>query len=305
MKTTYPPPFAARPGRLVSRRAPLLAAALAAVALTGSCSGPAENRDADDLPRAVVSLYPVQFLAERIAGDDAVVTNLVPAGAEPHEVELGPRDVFEMDQADIVIITSGFQPPVEAAAAETTGVVDLAEVVDLRERDGTLDPHFWLDPARMQAAAGAVGEAFANADPDHAAEYQDRRDDVEAALAELDEAYRTGLADCTYDTFVTGHAAFGYLAEAYELKEIAVAGIDPESEPSPAAIAATQQQLRELGLPVVFAEPGAGKIAEVLAGELDLEVETLNPVESVTGGEDYLSIMTDNLTALKKGLQCQ
>src|SRR5690625_3377252 len=303
MKVSFFPLSAPNPGGRARRRPPLLTVSLAALALTAGCSGPAEDQDADDLPRAVVSLYPVQFLAERIAGDDAVVTNLVPAGAEPHEVELGPRDVFEMDQAEIVIITSGFQPPVEAAAAETTGVVDLAEVVDLRERGGALDPHFWLDPARMQAAAVPIAEAFASANPAHGSQYQDRADNLEAALAELDEAFRTGLSECTYDTFVTGHAAFGDLADAYGLQEIALAGIHPESDPSQAAIAATQQQLRELGLPVVFAEPGAGKIAEVLAGELDLDVETLNPVESVTSGEDYLSIMTDNLTALKKGLQ--
>src|SRR5699024_12204559 len=114
--------------------------------------GGGEGEDASESPQIVVSLYPVQFLAEAIAGEDAEVSNVVPAGAEPHDVELGPRDVFAMGEADLVVTVSGFQPAVDAAAADSENVLDIAATVDLIERDGALGPPSWLEPASTVTA---------------------------------------------------------------------------------------------------------------------------------------------------------
>lgn len=301
----------AAPG--TSRRARTAARGAAGAAILGlalaGCSATSPQSPAEDpggeVTTVVVSLYPVEYLAGAIAGEDASVSNVVPAGAEPHDVELSPNDVFAMDAADLTVMVTGFQPAVESAAAEISGVLDLAPAVDLEERGGALDPHFWLDPARMEAATDAISSALAAADPQNASGFEDRAERVRADLGDLDQAYRDGLTECTYDTFVTGHAAFGYLAETYGLHEIAVAGIDPDTEPSPAAIAQVREEIRDLGLPAVFAEPGETKIAEVLAQELDISALVLTPLEAVDAGEDYLSLMYANLEALKEGLECR
>lgn len=273
--------------------------------LLAACGGGGAGEDAGGAPQIVVSSYPVQALADAIGGEDAEVSNVVPAGAEPHDVELGPRDVFAMGEADLVVTVSGFQPAVDAAAADSENVLDLAATVDLVERDGALDPHFWLDPARMVAATEAISEALSSADPGNEDGYRERAAAVRADLEDLDAAFLDRLGECTYDSFVTGHAAFGYLADAYGLTEIAVAGIDPETEPSPAALANVREEIADLGLPIVFAEPGETKIAKVLAEELDIDYGVLNPIEAVADGEDYLTLMYANLDALEGGLQCR
>lgn len=283
-----------------------MSAAVLAGALLAGCGGTPQTASApgDERPTVMVSIYALEFLASEIAGEDAQVVNVVPQGAEPHDFELTPRDVLAMDAAEVTVTVSGFQPAVDAAAEEISHALDLAPRLELRTRSGVLDPHFWLDPKRMITSAGALTEALVEADPAQEAAYLQRHEQVKSTLTQLDEAFREGLAQCTYDSFVTGHAAFGYLAEAYELNEISVAGIDPDTEPSPAALAATREEIRSLGLPIVFAEPGETKIAEVLAAELGIDAGVLNPLETVAPDQDYLTVMYDNLDALRGGLQC-
>ncbi len=283
-----------------------LSAAVLAGALLAGCGGSPQTASApeDERPTLVVSIYALEYLASEIAGEDAEVLNVVPPGAEPHDFELTPRDVLAMDAAEVVVTVSGFQPAVDAAAEEISQAQDLAPVLELRTRSGALDPHFWLDPKRMITSAGALTEALVAADPAQEAAYRERHEQVESTLTQLNEAFREGLAQCTYDSFVTGHLAFGYLAEAYGLNEISVAGIDPDTEPSPAALSATREEIRSLGLPIVFAEPGETKIAEVLAAELGIDSGVLNPLEAVAPEQDYLTVMYENLDALRGGLQC-
>lgn len=256
-------------------------------------------------PRVVVSSYPLEFLATELGGDLLDVHNVIPAGAEPHDIELTPTDVATMERAELTLIVGGFQPAIDSVAPELPHVLDLAPTLDLQSRQGTLDPHFWLDPGRMLIAAQQIESALTDADPENTAVYAENLRSLSSKLEDLDAAYRDGLSECTYDSFVTGHAAFGYLADTYGLTEIAVAGIDPDTEPSPAALAATREEIRALGLPIVFAEPGDTKIAEVLAGELGIDSGVLNPIEAVTDGQDYLSLMHENLQALQGGLQCR
>lgn len=282
-----------------------LPAATAALLLVSACStGPDGDTGDDLLPTVVVSSYPLEFIAAAVGGEAAAVTNLVPAGAEPHDFELSPADVATMERADLVINVGGFQPAVDSATAEIEGTIDLAAHLDLQSRDGHLDPHFWLDPGRMVLAAEQIAAALTDAAPDAREQFAANLTAVTGELTELDSAFRQGLGGCTYDTFVTGHAAFGYLADSYGLTEIAIAGIDPETEPSPAALAQTREEVGALGLPAIFAEPGDTKVAEVLAEELGIESEILHPVEAVAPGEDYISLMYSNLAALKIGLQC-
>lgn len=291
-----------RPRPMIAWAAALAAAALALTSCAGANTpaGPTGDR-----PSIVVTLYAVEFLAAEISGDEAQVVNVVPTGAEPHDVELSPRDVFRMESADLVVTVAGFQPAVDAATSEFTNVLNLADSLDLQVREGALDPHFWLDPERMVVAAEELTAALSTLDAEHAGDYRDRADALIAQLTSLDAEFRDGLAQCEHHAFVTGHAAFGYLADAYGLREIAVAGIDPDTEPSTAALAATREEIRGLGLPMVFAEPGETKIAEVLAAELGINTRVLDPIEAVRESEDYLSLMSANLEALREGLQCR
>jgi len=275
----------------------------------------------------VTAFYPLQFVAQRVAGDHATVTNLTQPGAEPHDVELTPRQVASVTTASLVIYEKGFQPAVDEAVtqSENPEVIDTTTAVPLRpltvsdddrgqgdvtgDADhGALDPHVWLDPTVVSQIAGAVEGRLMIIDPAHAADYARNTRMLDQDLRKLDRAFRTGLRHCVRTEFITTHAAFGYLAERYHLTQIGISGLSPDSEPSPARIAEVQRVAREQRLTTIFSETLVSPaLAEAIAGDLGLRTDVLDPIEGVTDqsrGNDYISIMESNLTALRKAGGC-
>src|SRR5581483_4121795 len=82
-----------------------------------------------------------------------------PPGAEPHDVELTPKQVGRLEQADVVLYLShGFQPAVERAAGDAGGTrVDVLAGLPLQPN---ADPHVWLDPVLFARVVGRIGTAL-------------------------------------------------------------------------------------------------------------------------------------------------
>ena len=295
------------------------AATLAAVsALLAGCGG-IGAADEGLGPRVVASFYPLQYVAERVAGEHAQVSNLTAPGAEPHDLELSVRQTASIADADLVVVHSGFQPAVDEAVEQSgpDAVVDTAEVVeqvdtgaehsdDGHAHDGD-DPHFWLEPVLLAQAAEAVADELADVDPDHAADYRANLDELVTDLEELDRDYREGLTGCDTTDVVVSHDAFGYL-ETYGLHFESIAGITPDQEPSPARLAELADLIEGSAITTVFTETLASPaLSETLAGDLGLETAVLDPIEGLsdaTSDEDYLSLMRQNLAALRTANGC-
>jgi zinc transport system substrate-binding protein len=258
---------------------------------------------------AVASFYPLAFATAQIGGDIEVV-DLTPAGTEPHDLELTPDQVDAILDAHLaVVMGDGFQPAVEDVAAEREGVT--VTVLDTVPSDGT-DPHVWLDPVRMQAVVAAIADGLVAADPDHAAAYQRRARALDRRLADLDTEFEAGLAGCARDTIVTAHDAFGYLTGRYGLEQLAIAGISPDEEPSPARLAELADLARDESVTTIFTETlVSADVADTLAREAGgLDTAVLNPLEGlsddeVAAGDDYFSVMRANLAALRAALGCR
>jgi zinc transport system substrate-binding protein len=169
-----------------------------------------------------------------------------------------------------------------------------------------LDPHFWLDPMRLAAVGHEIAQVLAAAAPDHAETFAAGADELEADMVALDQEFRTGLAECERDVVITGHAAFGYLAGNYGFGEIGIAGIDPETEPSPARLREIGEVVQEYGVTRIFAEdPVNPAVAATLADALGIEVGLLDPIETQAEPDaDYRDVMESNLTELRAGLGC-
>jgi zinc transport system substrate-binding protein len=316
---------------VVIMKNPLAAAAAAALILPltlSACSDSTADTDGDGT--VMTSLYPVEYLAARLAGDHLEVVNLVAPGQEPHDFELSVRQTAELAEADVVVHLQGFQPAVDEAVEQNGPpvVLDVAEAADLRPADdhahddhahddhehedhehgGEGDPHFWLDPSRMADVAEAVEQALAEVAPEHADDFAANLEELKAELVELDEDYRTGLAECRTRTVVVGHDAFGYLAK-YELELAPIAGLSPGAEPSPAHLAELGDLAREKGVTTVFTERLASpETSETLAAELGLDTAVLDTVEGLsedTTDDDYLSLMRANLDALRTANGCR
>jgi zinc transport system substrate-binding protein len=293
----------------------ILSLTLVLMAALPACGGDAASTDRNAESVAVVaSFYPLAFVAERVGGDRVTVTNLTPPGVEPHDLELTPDDLEAIAAADVVIdVGGGFQPSVEeAVAAEASGItIDaLAGAPALPGQDGGGDPHMWLDPARVATLADRVGEALTEADPAGATVFGDRAAALRADLEALDREFRDGLASCRSRVLITNHAAFGYLAAAYDLDQRAISGLSPEAEPDPGRIAELAAEAERDGVTTVFTEElVSAEVAETLATEAGLTTAVLSPLEGLSeeraaAGEDYLSVMRANLEVMRDGLGC-
>ncbi len=305
---------------LMKNRA-LAAVALGAgvLALLSSCSlmaDPGPRPASDGKLSIVASFYPLQYVTQRIAGAHATVTSLTPPGAEPHDLELTPRDVARVDRAQLVVYLKGFQPAVDGAVlAEAKGQAeDVAPAADLDrtlsqdgESNGT-DPHFWLDPERLQAVSDRIEERLAAVDPAHAADYRTGLASLTQDLTTLDAEYRTGLARCANKDLVTSHEAFGYLAQRYGLHQIGITGLVPDAEPDPGVLAHVSDYVRANHVRTIYYETLVSPaIADTVAGETGARTEVLDPIEGLTKqsqGRDYLAIMRANLRNLQEGQPC-
>ena len=317
------------------------AVALGLVALSACSSSDASGGAGSDGKLAVTaSFYPMQFLAQQIGGDHVSVTTLTKPGVEPHDLELKPRQTAQLGEADLIVYLKGIQPAVDEAIAQSgvENTVDAASLTKL-EKHGTevghaheghahegdehghegetgggdeasglngADPHIWLDPVKYAEVAKGVGASLSEADPDHAATYKKNTAALVKKLDALNSEFRQGLADTGTKTFITTHAAFGYLAERYGLEQEAIAGIDPEAEPSPARVKELETIAKRDKVSTVFFETLASdKTAKTLAGDSGLTTDVLDPLEGITDkskGDDYLQVMRSNLTALQKAL---
>jgi zinc transport system substrate-binding protein len=310
--------------RIIIMRTMLAGLAALAVISAGGC-GQDPSRAGGRLA-VVASFYPLAFAAGQIGGDHVNVRNLVKPGTEPHDLDLTPRQVGAVADADLVLYLRGLQPIVDQSVeSEAHGTsFDAASVQPLRggfvplERGEShedpsrgdqkgKDPHVWLDPVRYAAISDAIGARLAKVDPAHAADYTANARVLHRKLAALDADYAAGLKNCQHRTFVTSHNAFGYLASRYGLDQRSISGLNPDAEPSPRRLAELADYVHTQGISVVFFESLVSpKLAQTLADETGAHARVLDPIEGVKPGgrSDYLSLMHSNLAALRAALGC-
>lgn len=277
-----------------------------------------ENRS----PRitVVTSFYPLYFFASEIAGENADVLNITPAGVEPHDYEPTARDIAAIEGSAMLVVNgAGFEPwgkrVKENLDPARTLVVEVADALSTQTiiQSGTtvVDPHFWLHPLIAQTIVEQIAKGFMIIDPRNRTVYADNAKVLNGRLAELDATYRTVLSQCSSRDIVTAHAAFGYLAAAYGLRQVSIAGVSPDAEPSSRQLAQLVQFVKTRGIRVIFFETlESPKLSETLAKEVGATTLVLNPLEGLTEqerkqGKDYISEMLTNLENLKLALQCK
>ncbi len=295
-----------------------LRAAVAFALMSGALVGCSSSTG--DGISVVTSVYPLQWVAERVGGDLVDVTNLTRPGQEPHDLELTVRETAEVSDADVVVYARGFQAAVdEAVATEASDGTALDALQVMRDDPPAIpgarpvrvlpdDPHFWLDPRALATVATALAGRLEKADPDHAATYRENLQGLVADLVGLDGRTAVALQDCARRTVVTTHEAFGYFGYRYDLDFVGITGLSPDAEPSPAHLLQLRDLIDREGLTTVFTEElASGDLADTLASELGIRTAVLDPVEglsSATSEEDYLSLMAANTRALVAANDC-
>lgn len=309
-----------------------LVGATALLAGCGATGSTTENTESDKL-QVVTTFYPMYDFTKQVAQDDAEVSMLLEAGMEVHSFEPSSQMIAEIQDADVFIYNS---PEMETWVPDVLASIDTSDMVvicasdaiTLLEYEGeahahdheseekganaghshTVDPHVWLDPVLAQTEVSTIAEGLAEADPDNAEDYLENAGIYNGKLNELDEAFRAAFEGTENRTFVTQHAAFAYLAARYDLNQISVTGLNAEVEPSAAALATLSDYVKANNISHIYFENNASsQTAETLAEEVGVELAVLSPLEGITEedqkkGSDYISVMLENLEALKKSI---
>lgn len=284
---------------------------------SGAESGSAAGPGALDV---VASFYPLAVAAEQVGGDRVRVTNLTPAGAEPHDLELDPRQTKELLEAGVAVVMGrGFQPAVERTAGQRQGVtVEVLRALPVSQEGEVapegqaagLDPHVWLDPVLMADVVDRVAAALARAAAADADGFRARAREYRSQLEVLHRDYERGLGTCKRREIVTAHEAFDWLAKRYGLRQLGIAGLSPEAEPDPRRLAELAALVRRDGVTTIFTEALVSPaVAQALAREAGVRTVVLNPLEGLTEeeiarGATYVSVMRDNLAVLREALAC-
>lgn len=269
---------------------------------------------------AVTSFYPLAYLVNSIGGNFVVVNNLVPAGVEPHDFELSPRDFVDIGNSDLLIYNGAALEPwvrkwEDSSSGRPKQSIDMAKMLTERAaplavRDGIIDPHFWLNPMIMKTEALVVRDALIAIAPEHKDIFDQNTARIMAELDALDQRFRTELSQCSLRDIIVLHEAFNYLGRQYGITVTSIEGISPDEEPSPKDLANIVTLARDRGVKAIFFESVASpKFSELIAREIGGTTLVLNPLESLTpeevqSGEDYISVMEINLANLKQAMSC-
>jgi len=301
---------------------------------SGSGDVAVERGEASEQRDVVAAFYPLVFVAEQVGGEHVTVRDLTPPGADSHDLELSPRDVVMLQEADLIVYLAGFAAALDQAIQPLASeqVFDVASSARLSQEEGHdeeghdeeghdeeghdeehhehggIDPHFWLDPMRLADVADATAVRFAELDPDNAESFQQNAASLRVQLEDLDDDFQQGLADCARVDLVTAHRSFGYLANRYGLNQVGIAGLSPDQEPSAGRLAVVADFVQDNQVGVIYYEslvdPG---VAQAVANETGAATDVLDPLETLSetaDGDDYFQVMRSNLAALRSGLEC-
>lgn len=300
---------------------------------TADTTGTKAEQAAGDISLVVITT-PLGSVTEQIATcAGGTSTTLMPVNADPHDFSASSAQVADMVKADLVIanglgLEGGLDASLQQVEADGTEVLHVAEHIDplpwgdheyehAHEEEGheghnhgDLDPHFWLDVARMAEAAQLIGDEVAERTGDDT--WSECGAEVSGELTALDEEIREDLSVIPEErrTIVTDHEAFGYFNNAYDFHSagVVIPGGSTEAQPSSADLASLAGVIREENVPVIFTNAAVNQtLVDALAAEVGEDVQVVSLYEGSVGPKDgpaadYQGMMRENARLIVEAL---
>lgn len=262
------------------------------------------------------TFYPMYAFTKAIVGNEGTVKMVMPSNVEPHDYEPSAKEMATMVDANAFVYNNpaleSWVPRVKENFTDTKVINASAGIPLITHGSGhhtSIDPHLWLSPKRAIQEVENIRDGLCKANPKKATIFKKNAAQYLAKLHQLDKDYAQTLHHVKHKTIITQHMAFSYLAHDYGLKQYSIMGLSEEQEPSPTHLAQLKNMMEQKNIHAIFVESGASnKVAKTLADETNANLFTLNPLEKLTrkqqdDGDDYISIMKQNLAVLKKALQ--
>ncbi|MBU2054627.1 MAG: zinc ABC transporter substrate-binding protein [Proteobacteria bacterium] len=231
--------------------------------------------------RVSVSILPQAYFVERVAGGRAAIRVMIPKGASPETYEPTPQQLVALSDSALYVKVGAPGLPFEekylrtlSARARKMTVVNMSEGVAFRKED----PHVWVSPAAVRTAAGNICRALTLHDPSGSDEYRRNLTVFLKDIDALEDEIRRALAGKKGYSFMVYHPAWGYFADEYGLRQLAV-----EEEGKPVSAAHIRKMIdmaREKGIRAVLVQKGFdAKSARAIARDIGGEVVETDPLE--------------------------
>lgn len=256
----------------------------------------------------MVSVYPLKEFADKIAGDKADVSCMVPDNMEPHDYEPKTKDFQALTKSDAFIYNGlGLESWVDAVNSvigdKDIRIVDSSEGLDVIKEGDATDPHCWLSLKEAQKQAENIKDTLVEIDENNKDYYEQNYDEFVSELENLYNEYKPKFDGLENKDFITGHAAFGYLCRDFALQQKSVENLFAEGEPTPKQLEELVLFCKQNNIKTVFSESLASpKVSETLANEIGAEVIPIFTLESNEDGKSYVEVMRYNLEEIYKCL---
>ncbi|MDF2719157.1 MAG: transporter substrate-binding protein [Paenibacillus sp.] len=326
-------------GSMVRLSVYLIVMLVLAAVMTG-CGSKSNVTITDGKVNVVTTFYTLYDFASRIGGDKANVINLVPAGVEPHDWSPKSRDLKNMSKAQLFVYNgAGFEGWVHDfldSLKKDSGVsaIEASQGIELlhgaaheddhghdeqkskgkdehrhEEDDSDVDPHVWVSPKSALKMAENIKNGLVQADAANKSYYEANYETLRKQLSDLDAKFTQSLAKAPKKEIVVSHQAFGYLCRDYGLTQMPIMGLSADSEPTAQDLKEINKFVKENQVKYIFFEElVSDRMAKTLAKDAGIETLVLNPLEGLTqeqakAGDNYVTVMENNLQNLLKALQ--
>lgn len=271
-------------------------------ALLTACRPSRPAQEADALPVLTVSIEPLRYFTEALAGPHFSVHTLVPQGMSPESYDPTPRQLVELAHSRACLLTGhlGYEQvwrPRLQAAAPRTEFIDLSEGLPLIHTDTCeagqpdahthahahahahgIEPHIWTSPANASLITTRILHTLCRLDTAHCSYYQSRHDSLQRCIHRIDSLTRRLLQHPRASrSFLIYHPSLTYYAHQYGLHQIAIEA--QGKEPTPEALRRLIDRCRKEQAGVIFVQPEFDmRHAELIARHTGTRLEPIHPL---------------------------
>lgn len=304
---------------------------LIAVLACSSCTNSnVQNKKEDDKPVITVTIEPLRYFTEAIAGDHFNVVSMVPKGSSPETYDPTPQQLVALakSKAYFRIGYIGFEQTWMDKLTDNAPHLqffDTSRGIDLiydsshvhhhhgegdSLHDHTMDtlqydenhqlvgvePHIWSSAYNAQIIAANILKALCTIDKSNEEDYVEGYNKLCSRIERTDSLMCHTLSSPGSDrAFMIYHPALSYFARDYGLRQISIE--EDGKEPSPAHLKNLIDTCRKEKVRIIFVQPEFDRRnAEIIARQTNTKVVPINPL--AYEWEDEMLRITESLKPL-------
>lgn len=267
------------------------------------------------------TVFPIYDFTRNIGKDKININYVVPPGVEPHDYEITPKLMKDIQNADLLIKNGlGLDSFADKIKSENKlQIVDASEGIKPLTYDeeqnhekenheshnhGQYDPHVWLNVDLAMKECENIKNALIKADEKNKDFYEKNYNEYIEKLKKLKSNYDENLKDKKNKSIIVSHGAYGYLCDEYNINQISITGISPNQEPSLSKISEIANYAKKNNIKYILFDGLVNpNVAKTIADEANIKTTVLYSIDNISkkdfdNNKDYISLMNKNLETL-------